>query len=366
MESNQDKMERLIDRYLRGECTEDEARIVNSYFNKTVENTPEQSPIEDLSKRKRRVWKNITPGSRHNIFRTIAKYSSIAAVLTLVFLTWQFFNQLDQDDINRAKSQKEDIAPGSYGAKLILGDGRTITLDSARQGAIVGQSLTYDDGSPILGKDGLSLDNVVDITATTAKGQVYTFTLPDGTKVWLNADSRLTFPSRFLHSDRHVNLEGEGYFIVKHDPNRSFFVESKGQLVEDLGTAFNIQTYATESSIKTTLVEGSVKVNDKLLVPGQQSIITRGDRMDIVEADIDQVLAWQNGDFVFRGETLEEVFRSVARWYNIEVRYEREEARSITVGGTVSRSRSIRAVLDLMETTGKVKFKVSGNVITVI
>lgn len=364
MESNQEKMQQLIDRYLRGECTEDEARIVNSYFNKMAEKAPEQSPAKNLSKRKRRVWKNITPS--RNIYRAIAKYTSIAAVLALIFLTWRFVYQSDQDDVNQTTSQTEDVAPGSYGATLVLADGRTIKLDSARQGAIMGQSLTYDDGSPIFGADGLPLDDVVDIVATTAKGQVYSFTLPDGTKVWLNADSRLTFPSRFVHSDRRVNLEGEGYFIVHDDPKRSFFVESKGQLVEDLGTAFNIQAYSGESSLKTTLVEGAVMVNGRSLMPGQQSVLSSGGDMHILDADIDQVLAWQQGDFVFRGETLEEVFRSVARWYNVEIHYERKEAKAITVGGTVSRSRSIRTVLDLMETTGKVRFKVSGDVITVM
>lgn len=373
MEMNQKDIEQLIDRYLRGECTEDEARMVNSYFNRAVAEVPQAEPVKDMSKHKRRVWKNITSDSSGNTVRIVFKYLSMAAAIVLVFCGWWFIDFPPSKDVN-GLVQQEDIAPGTYGATLVLTDGRTITLDSARQGAIVSQSLTYDDGTPILGEDGLSLTEVADITATTAKGQLYTFTLPDGTKVWLNADSRLTFPLRFASSERRVSLEGEGYFEVReqrlgnqdgHGRKVSFIVSTDGQDVEVIGTKFNIIAYPDEKTTKTTLVEGTVKVNGQLLVPGQQSTLTSDGAIRVEDADIDQVLAWQQGDFVFRGETLEEVLRSVARWYNVEVRYEREEAKSITVGGIVSRSRNIRAVLRLMESTGKVRFKVSDNVITV-
>ncbi len=328
MEMNQDEIKQLVDRYLNGTCSEEEARIVNSHFNKITAETPEMEPLANLSKRKRRVWENLGIGTKKNSRIRSFYYISIAAALLLIFSGWWFFKWMDSgkvNDVTLAK-QQEDVAPGSNGATLTFSDGRKIVL-------------------------------------------------PDGSKVWLNADSRLTFPSRFAANERRVSLEGEGYFKIKEQriknkDNRSaklpFIVSSQGQEVKVTGTKFNIAAYRNEKTIKTTLLEGGVLVNGQLLKPGQQSSVLSSGDLKIEEADVMQAIGWQQGDFVFRGETLEEVFRTVARWYNVEVRYQRNAARYITVGGTVSRSRSIRAVLDLMEKTGKVTFKVSGNVITVM
>ncbi|QIH31465.1 FecR domain-containing protein [Sphingobacterium sp. DR205] len=377
MEMNQDEIKRLVDRYLNGTCSEEEARIVNSHFNKITAETPEMEPLANLSKRKRRVWENLGIGTPKNSRIRSFYYISIAAALLLIFSGWWFFKWTDSGKVHDTTlaKQQEDVAPGSNGATLTFSDGRKIILDSTRLGAIIGRSLTYNDGSPIRGSVNLPVNGAVSIVAATEKGQVYTFILPDGSKVWLNADSRLTFPSRFAANERQVSLEGEGYFEIseqriKNKDNRSaklpFIVSSQGQEVKVTGTKFNIAAYRNEKTIKTTLLEGGVLVNGQLLKPGQQSsLFTSGD-LKIEEADVMQAIGWQQGDFVFRGETLEEVFRTVARWYNVEVRYQRNAARYITVGGTVSRSRSISAVLDLMEKTGKVTFKVSGNVITVM
>ncbi len=376
MEMNQDEIKLLVDRYLNGTCSEEEARIVNSYFNKITAKTPDMEPLANLSKRKRRVWGNLGIDLSKNSRIRSFHYISIAAALLLIFSGWWFFKWADSGEVhNILTKQQEDVAPGSSGATLTFSDGRKIVLDSTRIGAIIGKSLIYNDGSPIIGSGDLPAKAAISIVAATEKGQVYTFILPDGSKVWLNADSRLKFPSKFAADERRVSLEGEGYFEIneqqiKNKDNRSaklpFIVSSQGQEVKVTGTKFNIAAYRNEKAIKTTLLEGGVLVNGQLLKPRQQASLLASGDLEIEEADVMQAIGWQQGDFVFRGETLEEVFRTVARWYNVEVRYQRNDARYITVGGTVSRSRSIRAVLDLMERTGKVTFKVSGNVITVL
>lgn len=365
MKNYHEDMRELVDRYLKGECTEDEARMVNSYFNKIASEAPNVEPIKSIAKRKRKVWNKITGAGSRNTNRTVFRYLSVAAAIAVFFGGWWLMVVFPIKESSQQVEQQSDIAPGSYGATLMLKDGTTVALDSTKQGAVIGAELAYEDGSAVRGLEGFSPDELVDIVATTTNGQTYSFTLPDGTKVWLNAASRLTFPASFRQNERRVRLEGEAYFVVQHDAENPFYVESNGQLVEDLGTAFNMKAYPGELDMKTTLVEGTVKVNGRALVPGQQSILTQDGRLQVKEVDIDQVIAWQHGDFVFRGETLEEVLRTVARWYAVEVRYERDAAKRITVGGTISRSRSIRAVLDLMESTGKVHFDVSGKMITV-
>lgn len=358
----------LVDRYLKGECTEEEARMVNSYFNRIGKQMPDGGPVEDIDKRAQRVWKRIIgePVVRRKLPPMFTLISAAAVVLIVIGLWFYSFYQDTKPSFVESALENSDIGPGSYGATLTFADGRSVSLDSTKRGVVVGESLQYEDGTSVSDEETSVLKEVNLLTATTVRGQTYSFTLPDGTKVWLNSDSRLTFPSEFADAERRVQLVGEGYFIVDHDDRHPFFVESRGQIVEDLGTAFNIEAYEEDVSVKTTLVEGAVKVNSTLLAPGQQSILLEAGEIKIVEADLQKVMAWQQGDFIFRGETLDEVLRIIARWYDIELVYVNEGVKKITVGGTVSRSRSIRAVLGLMEQTGKVKFEINGQVVTVL
>lgn len=367
MERKDDTYDKLVERYLRGEASEEEAKLLNSYFNQSGERQPDCGKPKDIIQRKNRVWRHIAPPSLRRVRLTRNRYRAFAAVAAAVIIAgaWLFYVSIHGGkDVNPIVT-REDIAPGGFGATLTLADGRQQILDTTKNEVIIGTELTYDDGSPVLKEEAPFGMVTEQLTAATGRGQVYTFTLPDGTKVWLNADSKLSFPSRFGDGKRKVRLEGEAFFVVKHDDNKHFFVESNGQLVEDLGTSFNIQSYPEDVVQRTTLVEGAAKVNGTFLRPGQQALHPDRQPIKVVEADLDQVLAWQQGSFVFCGETLEEVFRTVARWYDIEVIFTSEQAKYITVGGTVSRSRSIRAVLDLMERTGKVKCEIQGKQVTV-
>lgn len=367
MDDNEKRYEKMIDRYLKGEDTPEEARLLNTYFNQKADQLSDGGKIPDIVKRKKRVWQRIAP-KQHIASRlvTLRQIGLVAACAALFLVAgWYIFLRTEDSHVDVAHLAETDIKPGQYGATITLGDGRPIVLDSTKKGAVIGSALTYEDGTTVLGGGKVPIAAHELLTASTAKGQTYTFVLPDGTKVWLNAASRLTFPSRFGDDRREVTLEGEGYFVIKHEEGRHFYVRSKGQVVEDLGTAFNIRAYADDVAPATTLTEGVARVNNTNLRPGQQALQQKGGKILIQEADLDQVLAWREGTFVFRGETLEEVFRSVSRWYNVDVVFANEQTRYITVGGTISRSRHIHAVLDLMERTGKVKCTINGNVITV-
>lgn len=370
MERNKEELNKLIDRYLKGECTAEESQVVNSYFNQVAQQTPDREPAEDIELRKQQTWKRMNVNPSSGTIKPIFRYAAAsAAAVILLVAGWGLFSiyqQRTSPGIAKIKSNHTDIQPGGFGASLTLADGRRIALNSDKSGVTIGETITYEDGSAVLsGKETLA-STVSFLTASTVKGQTYSFTLPDGTRVSLNADSKLTFPSRFVGGKRKVVLEGEGYFVVKHQADNSFFVESNGQLVEDLGTEFNIQAYADEFVVKTTLIEVAIKVNTMLIKPGEQTILSPSGNIKVEKADTFKVLAWKQGDFVFRGEPLDEALRVIARWYDIDVKYEREASKEITVGGTVSRSKTIRSVLDLMEQTEKVKFKVAGRVITVL
>jgi transmembrane sensor len=211
-------------------------------------------------------------------------------------------------------------------------------------------------------------------TIETPNGGQYQVTLPDGSKVWLNAASSLKFPPSFsrLVNRRVELLRGEAYFEIAKDKNHPFIVKSNGQEVKVLGTHFNINSYSDEQSTKTTLLEGSVKIEivsgsrpkkGVVIRPGQQSILS-GERIRIVDADIESDLAWKNQEFVFKGENIQSIMRKLSRWYDIEVNYN-GDCSHLSFYGVLSRSKNISSVLKLMENAGNVKFKIEGKKITV-
>jgi ferric-dicitrate binding protein FerR (iron transport regulator) len=213
------------------------------------------------------------------------------------------------------------------------------------------------------------------LTASTARGQTYQFTLPDGTKVWLNADSKISFPSQFSGEERKILLDGEGYFEVAHNKKQPFRVESKGQTVEVLGTHFNINAYKNEIVTTTTLLEGSVRVaafnsatgrENIMLKPNQQSILN-SNGAQVLNVDVSTVVGWKNGLFTYKNTQLSIVMRQIERWYNVSVHYNdnNESLKERLLSGSVSRYDNVSGILRAIELTGAVKFKVKDKTITV-
>jgi transmembrane sensor len=268
------------------------------------------------------------------------------------------------------------ILPGGNKAVLTLADGKQITLDEAGNGKLAEQSgitvtktkngqLVYTASPSAVTAKGPAMNMIA-----TPKGGQYQVNLPDGTKVWLNAASSLRYPTAFTAGVRQVSLTGEAYFeVAKVRPEMPFKVLTTTQTVEVLGTHFNVNSYTDEPAIKTTLLEGAVKVispsaavKELILKPGQQSVL-RGDRLNVADVNEEEVIAWKNGMFRFRDADLQTVMRSVARWYDVQVNYEGTlPVRQFS--GEIHRNINLSEVLDILSFF-KVHFRVDGKTIIV-
>lgn len=286
--------------------------------------------------------------------------SVIAAASVLLIFGGLFFIRKGSDSEQDQITYQSDITPGKFGAKIRLTNGKVISLDETKSGLIVkDQQLSYTDGTELDAAANASVANTY--TAWTDHGNMYTFTLPDGTQVWLNAGSQLDFPAKFTGKLRQVRLKGEAFFKVSPNKSLPFVVESKGQQVEVLGTEFNINSYPDELATKTTLVEGSVKissVNDAFtLKPGQQAMLDPKGSLTVADADTTLVTAWKNNKFIFENNDIQSVMRMIKRWYNVEVIYA-GSLPDVTFGGKVSRFQNVSGVLRVLERTGSVHFKI--------
>ncbi|AZB17461.1 FecR family protein [Chryseobacterium indologenes] len=240
-----------------------------------------------------------------------------------------------------------DILPGSDKATLTFEDGKVLSLAGDKKAIKVDeQGTSYMDGTSI------SENKVQFATLTTPRKGQYKITLPDGTKVWLNAESSLRYPTKFTDKDRYVELQGEGFFDVAHDKSKPFIVASGGQQVKVLGTKFNINSYSNEPAVRTTLVSGRVELlssRDKatvILVPGQQAKLVN-DGFAINSVDTEPFTAWTSNEFQFKGAALQEVLRQIERWYDVDVDY--NNIPNIKVNGTISREKKLSSVLYALE-----------------
>lgn len=262
---------------------------------------------------------------------------------------------------------QHDIAPGKVGATLTLANGKTINLGSISRGESIEENgivISKTSDGQLLYQNRSNKNDVQDLhTLSTALGQTFTLTLPDQTKVWLNAASSLTYHSTLKDKGvRRVQLKGEAYFEVAKNKSRPFLVESGTQTVEVLGTHFNVNAYADEKTYRTTLLEGSVKITDhtqsRILLPGYQAATLNGE-IRLSQVDTDFAVAWKSNNFTFDRLDIKEIMRMIARWYDVEVVY-KEEIPSGKFWGSVSRFDHISKVLIPLEATGNVHFKIEG------
>ncbi len=265
-------------------------------------------------------------------------------------------------------------APGGNRAMLTLGDGSTISLDSAENGVLASQGsvsiVKLANGQLAVHMPAANNnDEIIYNTITTPTGGQYQVVLPDGSKVWLNAASSLRFPNRFSGNQRNVTLTGEGYFEIARNQQQPFRVQVNEAMVEVLGTHFNVNAYNDEAELKTTLLEGAVKMSkgeaSLLLAPGQQARLPKNGNMKLVkDADIEQVLAWKNGYFQFDKANLPALMRQIARWYDLEVVYE-GPVKEFEFVGKIARNVYLADVLKALESSG-VRFRMEGNKLIVM
>lgn len=295
---------------------------------------------------------------------------TVAASILLIASIGLYFYSIKQSWLVQGELvYQQDVAPGKNGATLTLANGQQILINDALVGNIAEQSgvrisktadgqLVYevlDNGSGKLAYNTLS----------TSRGEQTQVRLPDGTLAFLNAESSLRYPASFAKQGiREVTLSGEGYFEVAKDKAHPFVVLTDGQRVEVLGTHFNINSYKDEKAVRTTLLEGAVKVNDQVLKPNQQSVLLGG-KIRIGEVDVEQVVAWKNGSFLFEDEPLSSIMRKIERWYDVEVVYEDAVDQNKLYWGGVSRYDKVSKVLEKLTLTGNIHFKIEGRRIVV-
>jgi len=267
---------------------------------------------------------------------------------------------------------KNDAAPGSNKATLTLADGSSIILDDARDGAISqqGGAKVIKLGGKVFYRTTGSTSEIEYNTITTPRGGQYQVELPDGSRVWINAASSLRFPTSFSGKERRVEIDGEAYFEVAKNKSMPFIVQVKDAEVQVLGTHFDVMAYDEEGYVNTTLLEGSVKFVSggkiSLLKPGQQSQLSRDGQMKLIsDVDIDKVMAWKNGLFVFDNSDLESVMRQLSRWYDIDVIYRTRNAATSFVG-EIPRTSKLSDVLKVFELTSKLRFEIEGKKLIVM
>lgn len=268
---------------------------------------------------------------------------------------------------------KNDIAPGKQGATLTLANGKKIKLSDAVNGELAkeaGVMISKSSNQQLVYElKGQHSDPGKINTLSTDRGETYQVHLPDGSVVWLNAASSLTYAAGLnIEGKRRVNLEGEAYFEIAKDKDHPFVVTSKGQEVEVLGTHFNVNAYADEPNISTTLLEGSVKVTagnvHQVIRPGEQTVNHKGN-ISVVEAEMENTTDWKKGDFFLDRVNFKFAMRKIARWYNVEVVYAADVPDTLESGGWIARENNLSTVLKAIEKSGIAHFKIEGRTLYV-
>jgi ferric-dicitrate binding protein FerR (iron transport regulator) len=390
MEQKQAK--ELLDRYLEGRCSPNEADLVESWYLRETENPQTLQSEPDYEGLGKSMWKDIQ--RENNQTRKVTPYYKWAAVAAFAIIglgLYHFANTPTAAPVQSAAIfYKHDIAPGKNKAFLTLADGSRIALDDANNGKIADQagvtiSKTADGQLLYQVSDSAKPTQAGFNTVETPKGGQYQVNLPDGTKVWLNAGSSLRYPAQFALNKRRVELKGEAYFEVAkrtvkgNGPAKRlpFIVKTNSQEVEVLGTHFNINSYQEEGDTRTTLLEGSVAVHslsnapkglsiaNQILKPGEQSTL-RGESIKVATVDTEQVMAWKEGFFMFDDENLQSIMHKVARWYDVEVDFKDNSLKTKSFSGTVSRFSNVSQLLKKIELTGSVHFKIEERRIVVM
>ncbi len=366
------RYEVLAEKWLKGTITPEEAREYTDWYN-TSQDAPVDIPASFAASEaahEQRMLRQMEEriGMHTPIVPLVQKYRRLwwGAAALLVLAAGSYFWLQQQAAPAAAPGNDEialqyDVPPGTNKAVLTLSNGRQIILDSAANGTLALQGnasiVKQDDGSlSYLDTPGNNTHEVLYNTMSIPKGGQYQLTLPDGSRVWLNAASTLKYPTSFTGKERSVELTGEGYFEIAPDAHQPFLVKAGSLQVKVLGTSFNVMAYADEKSINTTLLSGAVKVlqgtQEKTLTPGQQATVdNQTGLVTINETEAEQAIAWKDGMFRFSSSNMAMVLRQVSRWYDIEVVYQGKVPQG-HITGKVPRSMKLSRVLRVLELSG--------------
>jgi len=372
-----ERAEELIRKYLEGTATPEEEALLESWYIAAAQSQPDMPGEPDYPKIGREILEPLLAGkpdqpTRRSPIRLWPRVAAAAAVI-IAFSVGSFliFHKRPAEPVAQIQQPLNDILPAGTKATLSLPGGRNISLDSvtngtrATQGNVTANSL---NGQLIYVVSPSDRPATAYNTLTTAPGEHYSLVLPDGTKVWLNAGSSITYPIAFNGAQRKVTVTGELYFEIAHNLAQPFRIGVKDQLVEDIGTHLNINAYDDEPTVKTTLIEGSIKIGrgskSVTLRPGQQaSMGPKDSSFQVKSVDANAATAWQNGYFYFDHADITTVMREFARWYNVKVVYKGDLPKQ-TFKGKVYRNINASEALSILSYFGA-HFHIDGRTITV-
>ncbi len=387
----------LLQRYLEGNASQDELIIIEQWYQQLVdagewnwaEGEREQleaamearllgriskEPVEAVIRGDRGSDRRIVP-----VRRRMVSWAAAAVLLAGMAGIWLLFvKRTPQEIVSVSHRYRNDVGPGRNVAVLTLAGGKTIVLDAGAPRMIgrQGNAIVLNDSGQLLYKvpsPQLSSKVASEIfynTLTTQKGNQYHLTLPDGTKVWLNAVSSISYPTTFTGKERRVSISGEAYFEVVKNQKLPFVVQQADMTVEVLGTSFDVNGYGDDSAVRTTLVDGKIRLRKagtvSVLDPGQQAVIAKDGNSISVDhdPDIETVLAWKNGVFGFKDTDIETIMRQVERWYDVQVIYEAKISKHFVA--EVPRNVTLSQLLKLLEATDQVHFRVDGKKVIVM
>lgn len=388
---SQQRLQYLLDKLLTSDCTEAEKQELFQLI-ETVDDEPQlqnvlegawmryNQPSHVVSEdRSATILKNILNENQVLPLRRKRKLWPYMAAASLVVIIGLAVYRLslpatkEPGEPNMAVITNDVKAPDKSKATLTLAGGQQIILDQAQSGTLA----TENGSRVVMEKDGQLVYEKTAAANTQATynilnnprgSRVVSLTLPDGSRVWVNAGTSLTYPTAFAANERKVVLTGEAYFEVAKDAKKPFIVNTPGGAnVEVLGTHFNINAYDDEPAIKTTLLEGSVNVKSAfgniILKPGEQSSISQSSHTSH-PIEVQTVMAWKNGLFDYNRSDITEVLRDAARWYDIEIVYEGKKPADTFTGG-IDRTATLTELLTILQMTG-VRFKLEGRKLIVL
>lgn len=364
----------LLEKHRLGTITDSERAILESWYNtyavgkSHMDLSPNQIE-EDISKLSEKTPFAHPKIKRINNHSLKIRLLSAAAVLIIVSIGAFFYLHQPTKKTDTIAKVNQPIIPAQNKAVLTLANNKKIILDDSSIGEIVNQagiSVSKTSDGKLRYKVLAHANQTKAVqynTISTPRGAEYQVELADGSLVWLNASSSIKFPTHFDGDTRTVNITGEVYFEVAKNKEMPFKVYTANQLVEVLGTHFNIDAHHI-NSIKTTLLEGAIKVssgnkqNATILAPGEQSICNNtGSAIQVSKVDTEKAVAWKNGYFLFADEDLGGIMEEISRWYDVDVTYLRRKKTNQKFSGTISRSKSLSQVLKVLEVSGNVNFK---------
>ncbi|HMG06934.1 MAG TPA: FecR domain-containing protein, partial [Mucilaginibacter sp.] len=370
----------LCEKYLNGHCTPEEEARLKQYQDEfsMADQQWSESDMGDQDYMKHLLYSRLQQSMKVQDKPVIRKlnwrYAAAAAILVFLSAVIYISNKPSNNSKLSPKNSivfKNNIKPGSSRAVLTLADGSHIVLDNAKKGILTrqgGTAVTKSANGLIVYNFNRTRNQPPAVnhlnTITIPRGGKYQIVLPDGTKVWLNSSSTLTFPTFFAGAGRDVQLTGEAYFEVARNKKMPFKVRLNNNTeVKVLGTHFNIMAYDDEPEVRTTLLEGSVKLTNNqgnvLLTPGQQGFIERKENAAFRVRDVNtaQAVAWKDGSFMFVNEDVRSIMKKISRWYNVDIAYT-GNVTDRTFTGTISQFENVSEVLKLLQLTGAVHFKI--------